>query len=109
MLILDNCAFYVSRTALRFFCCEPDTLVLRFLCCALVRKYLLPYMTLFEVHFSQVQHLMGKLIQYAPIDAAVDQLGKKLMLDALPPALEEAEKCRTVHSDGERYVTTSLE
>jgi hypothetical protein len=25
------------------------------------------------------------------------------MLDALPPALEEGEKCRTVHWDGERY------
>ena len=39
---------------------------------------------------------MGKLFAYAPVDAAVDQLGKKLMLDALPPALEEAEKCQTV-------------
>ena len=45
---------------------------------------------------------MGKLFAYAPVDAAVDQLGKKLMLDALPPALEEVEKCRTVHADGER-------
>jgi hypothetical protein len=46
---------------------------------------------------------MGKLFSHAPVDAAVDQLGKKLMLDALPPALEEGEKCRTVHGDGERY------
>ncbi len=46
---------------------------------------------------------MGKLFSHAPVDAAVDQLGKKLMLDALPPALEEGEKYRTVHGDGERY------
>jgi hypothetical protein len=45
---------------------------------------------------------MGKLFDYAPVDAAVDQLGKKLMRDALPPALEEGEKSRTVHGDGER-------
>ena len=31
---------------------------------------------------------MGKLFDHAPVDAAVDQLGKKLMFDALPPALE---------------------
>ena len=33
---------------------------------------------------------MGKLFKHAPVDAAVDQLGKRLMYDALPPALEVA-------------------
>ena len=35
---------------------------------------------------------MGKLFKHAPVDAAVDQLGKRLMYDALPPALEVALK-----------------
>ena len=43
----------------------------------------------FNTVFSfQLKGLMGKLFKHAPVDAAVDQLGKRLMFDALPPALE---------------------
>ena len=52
---------------------------------------------------EKVKTLMKKLIDYAPIDAACDQLGKKLMHDVLPPALELSEKARTVAGDGERW------
>ena len=38
----------------------------------------------------KLKGLMGKLFKHAPVDAAVDQLGKRLMYDALPPALEVA-------------------
>ena len=36
----------------------------------------------------KVESLMSKLFIHAPVDACVDQLGKKLMHDVLPPALE---------------------
>merc|ERR1712112_21547 len=52
---------------------------------------------------DKAKTLMKKLIDYAPIDAACDQLGKKLMHDVLPPALELSEKARTVAGDGERW------
>jgi len=52
---------------------------------------------------NKVKELMTKLIDYAPIDAAVDQMGKKLMHDVLPPALELSEKARTVTGDGEKW------
>merc|ERR1711872_390888 len=54
-----------------------------------------------EQFISKVKHLMKKLIDYAPIDAACDQMGKKLMHDGLPPALELSEKARTVLGGGE--------
>ena len=56
-----------------------------------------------EQFISKVKHLMTKLIDYAPIDAACDQMGKKLMHDVLPPALELSEKARTVVGDGEKW------
>jgi len=52
---------------------------------------------------NKLKGLMGKLFDHAPVDAAVDQLGKKLMFDALPPALELSEKMRTVAGDGEKW------
>merc|ERR1712212_195211 len=52
---------------------------------------------------TKVKHLMTKLIDYAPIDAACNQMGKKLMHEVLPPALELSEKARTVVGDGEKW------
>jgi len=52
---------------------------------------------------DKVKTMMKKLIDYAPIDAACDQLGKKLMHDVLPPALEVSEVARTVAGDGEKW------
>jgi len=54
-------------------------------------------------HLAKVGELLGKLVQYAPVDAAADQMGKRLMGDLLPPALEEGERARTVLGDGERW------
>jgi len=56
-----------------------------------------------EKFMEKVKKLMTKLIDYAPVDAACDQLGKKLMGDLLPPALELSEKARTVMGDGEKW------
>jgi len=52
---------------------------------------------------NKVEKLMGKLFSHAPVDGAVDQLGKRLMHDVLPPALELHEKARTVAGDGEKW------
>jgi len=52
---------------------------------------------------KKLQGLMSKLFKHAPVDDAVDQMGKKLMYDALPPALEVSEKLRTVAGDGEKW------
>jgi len=56
-----------------------------------------------EQFIAKVKQLMTKLIDHAPIDAACDQLGKKLMRVVLPPALELSEKARTVVGDGEKW------
>jgi len=56
-----------------------------------------------EGHLAKVKDLFSSLLEYAPVDAAADQLGKRLMGDLLPPALEESEKARTVLGDGERW------
>jgi len=56
-----------------------------------------------KLFMEKVKQLMTKLIDHAPIDAACDQLGKKLMGNVLPPALELSEKARTVLGDGEKW------
>ena len=43
---------------------------------------------------SKVQSLMGKLFEYAPVDSAVDQMGKRFMHTALPPYLSSQESNR---------------
>jgi len=55
---------------------------------------------------AKASNLLSKLISNAPLDAACDQMGKKLMLEALPPALEQGERARTVAMDGERWHPT---
>jgi len=54
-------------------------------------------------YIQHIKNLMKKMIDLAPLDAACDQLGKRLMQDALPPALELGEKMRTVAGDGEKW------
>jgi len=54
-------------------------------------------------YIQHIKTLMKKMIDLAPLDAACDQLGKRLMQDALPPALELGEKMRTVAGDGEKW------
>lgn len=52
---------------------------------------------------SKVQTLMGKLFQYAPVDSAVDQMGKRFIHTALPPYLTSQESNRCVITGGERW------
>ena len=47
---------------------------------------------------SKVQNLMGKLFQYAPVDSAVDQMGKRFIHTALPPYLTSQESNRYTSS-----------
>merc|ERR1712210_73419 len=49
--------------------------------------------------------LLGKLTTAIEenADAACDQMGKRLMAEVLPPALELSERARTVAGDGERW------
>jgi len=56
-----------------------------------------------KAFMKKVESMMSKLFKHAPVDACVDQLGKKLMHDVLPPALELHEKARTVAGDGEKW------
>merc|ERR1711860_407049 len=52
---------------------------------------------------SKVQSLMGKLFEYAPVDSAVDQMGKRFTHTALPPYLSSQESNRCVITGGERW------
>lgn len=50
---------------------------------------------------SKLQELMAKMVTYAPVDAAADQLGKRFIHDSLPPFLRKWEMERTMLDDGE--------
>ena len=52
---------------------------------------------------NKISSLLAKLANHAPTDAACDQMGKRLMSEVLPPALEPSERARTVAADGERW------
>ena len=52
---------------------------------------------------QKIGSLMDKLMKYASIDGAVDQMGKKLMHTALPPFLSQKESARSVVTGGERW------
>jgi len=56
-----------------------------------------------ETFQAKVCSLLSKLAKFAPTDAACDQMGKRLMSEVLPPALEISEKARTVLGDGEKW------
>lgn len=57
---------------------------------------------------KKAEQLFSKLFQHAPIDAAVDQIGKKFIHDSLPPHLSEYEKERTAFGDGEVIVNGAI-
>ncbi|KAM6335519.1 ribosomal oxygenase 1 [Podargus strigoides] len=52
---------------------------------------------------EKVQSLMKKLVDYAPIDAAVDQRAKSFLHDSLPPVLTQSEKARSVYGFPARW------
>lgn len=55
-----------------------------------------------KAFLEKVCHLVEKLVNYCPVDAAVDQTGKDHLHEALPPLLSQEERRRSVHS-GERW------
>ncbi|KAM7109316.1 ribosomal oxygenase 1 isoform 1-T1 [Ciconia maguari] len=52
---------------------------------------------------EKVQSLLKKLIDYAPIDAAVDQRAKSFLHDCLPPVLTQSEKAQSVYGFPARW------
>jgi bifunctional lysine-specific demethylase and histidyl-hydroxylase NO66 len=51
---------------------------------------------------NKVKSLFDKIFDHASVDDAVDQMGKKYQIDALPPYISKEEKARTVY--GEKVV-----
>nr|CAD7452629.1 unnamed protein product [Timema tahoe] len=54
---------------------------------------------------TKARTLFDKLFEYAPVDAAADQMGKQFMHDALPPVLTPEEKQSSVFGDGLRMIS----
>ncbi|XP_040457990.1 LOW QUALITY PROTEIN: ribosomal oxygenase 1 [Falco naumanni] len=52
---------------------------------------------------EKVQSLIKKLVDYAPIDAAVDQRAKSFLHDSLPPVLTQSEKVQSVYGFPARW------
>ncbi|XP_062350379.1 ribosomal oxygenase 1 [Cinclus cinclus] len=52
---------------------------------------------------EKVQGLIKKLVDYAPIDAAVDQRAKSFLHDCLPPVLTPTEKAQSVYGFPARW------
>ncbi|NXH12251.1 RIOX1 oxygenase, partial [Bucco capensis] len=52
---------------------------------------------------EKVQSLIKKLVDYAPIDAAVDQRAKLFLHDCLPPVLTQSEKAQSVYGFPARW------
>ncbi|XP_076360505.1 bifunctional lysine-specific demethylase and histidyl-hydroxylase NO66 isoform X2 [Tachypleus tridentatus] len=52
---------------------------------------------------KKIHHLFSKLVQFAPIDSAVDQMAKTFIHDCLPPVLTEREKRCSIHGSAERW------
>ena len=52
---------------------------------------------------SKFTELLTKLVEYAPIDAAVDQMGKSFIHDCLPPVLSQQDKICTALDGGNRW------
>ncbi|XP_038261478.1 ribosomal oxygenase 1 [Dermochelys coriacea] len=52
---------------------------------------------------ERVQNLIKKLVDYSPIDAAVDQKAKLFLHDCLPPMLTEHERALSIHGVPARW------
>ncbi|NWU88859.1 RIOX1 oxygenase, partial [Upupa epops] len=52
---------------------------------------------------EKVQSLIKKLVDYAPIDAAVDQRAKSFLHDCLPPVLTQSEKAQSIYGFPARW------
>ncbi|XP_062486775.1 ribosomal oxygenase 1 [Pezoporus occidentalis] len=52
---------------------------------------------------EKIQSLIKKLVDYAPIDAAVDQRAKSFLHDCLPPVLTQSEKLQSMYGFPARW------
>ncbi|KAL8610962.1 hypothetical protein ACOMHN_042578 [Nucella lapillus] len=52
---------------------------------------------------KKVEGLVKSLVDYLPLDAACDQMGKRAIHDALPPVLTQHEKSCSIHGAGEYW------
>nr|QDF21452.1 bifunctional lysine-specific demethylase and histidyl-hydroxylase NO66-like protein isoform X1 [Brachionus koreanus] len=52
---------------------------------------------------NKTSMLVKELVQYLPIDAAVDQMAKEFIHQSLPPCFTEDEKSRSIHNHGEKW------
>ncbi|XP_076464273.1 ribosomal oxygenase 1-like isoform X2 [Babylonia areolata] len=50
---------------------------------------------------KKIEGLVKSLVNYLPLDAACDQMGKTAIHDALPPVLTQGEKSCSIHGAGE--------
>ncbi|XP_063145924.1 ribosomal oxygenase 1 [Candoia aspera] len=65
-----------------------------------------PRRTLF---LEKIRTLVTKLMDYAPVDAAVDQKAKSFLHDCLPPVLTESEKALSVFRHPARWENGSVQ
>ncbi|XP_014431763.2 ribosomal oxygenase 1 [Pelodiscus sinensis] len=56
-----------------------------------------------DAFIERVQNLIKKVVDYAPIDAAVDQKAKLFLHDCLPPVLTEHERALSIHGVPARW------
>ncbi|XP_074853215.1 ribosomal oxygenase 1 [Carettochelys insculpta] len=56
-----------------------------------------------DAFIERVQNLIKKVVDYAPIDAAVDQKAKLFLHDCLPPMLTEHERALSIHGVPARW------
>ncbi|ROT84728.1 putative bifunctional lysine-specific demethylase and histidyl-hydroxylase NO66-like [Penaeus vannamei] len=56
-----------------------------------------------EAFIKKVGEMVGRMLEIAPLDAAVDQMGTGFMHDCLPPFLTIADKSCSVYGGGEKW------
>ncbi|XP_007438261.1 ribosomal oxygenase 1 [Python bivittatus] len=61
------------------------------------------------VFLQKIRTLVTKLMDYAPVDAAVDQKAKSFLHDCLPPVLTETEKALSVFRHPARWENGSVQ
>nr|KAG5711850.1 hypothetical protein BaRGS_026291 [Batillaria attramentaria] len=58
---------------------------------------------------EKVEGLVRSLVDYLPLDAACDQMGKQAIHDSLPPVLTEQEKACSIHGAGEFWEPAEMQ
>ncbi|KAK8750328.1 hypothetical protein OTU49_014781 [Cherax quadricarinatus] len=56
-----------------------------------------------KAFIQKLGELVGRLMNFAPVDAAVDQRGASLMHDSLPPFLKKKDRICSAYGGGERW------